>query len=224
MFERLVAGGDASTVSLVEVCQVCTEVVASSGAALSLRTAGEPEGPLNTSDPLARAMEELQFVLGEGPSVDAHSSGRLVLVAQLGEAAGRWPEFAPAAVAGGLGAVFAFPLQLGAVKVGVLSLYREEAGPLTVDEVAEGLVLSEAVTHLVLAIQAEAPVGSLARPIADLAQYRAVIHQATGMIAAQLEVGVDEALIRLRAYTYTQDDSITRVAKSVVSRELRCER
>ena len=122
---------------------------------------------------------------------------------------------------GYLGAVFAFPLQLGAVKVGVLSLYREEAGPLTVDEVAEGLVLSEAVTHLVLAIQAEAPVGSLARPIADLAQYRAVIHQATGMIAAQLDSDMSTALACIRGYAFAYGSTIFDVAADVIARRLR---
>jgi hypothetical protein len=41
------------------------------------------------------------------------------------------------------------------------------------------------------------------------------------MVAAQLEVSVREALVRLRAYAFGNDRSLTDVAKEVVDRKLR---
>jgi hypothetical protein len=41
------------------------------------------------------------------------------------------------------------------------------------------------------------------------------------MVAAQLDVSVGEALIRLRAYAFANDRPLTDVAEAVVSRELR---
>ena len=59
-------------------------------------------------------VEELQFSLGEGPSLAAFAARRPVLVPNLIEAATTmWPEYAPAAHGQGLRAVFAFPLQVG---------------------------------------------------------------------------------------------------------------
>ncbi len=48
-----------------------------------------------------------------------------------------------------------------------------------------------------------------------------VVHQATGMVAAQLEVSVGQALVRLRAYAFGNDRPLTDVARDVVARKLR---
>jgi hypothetical protein len=222
MVDRLGATEDAAELSLDTVCRKCSRIVAASGAAISIRT-GTQHGPSSASDPWADAMEELQYVLGEGPSLDAFSRGGPVLTAELVGGDRTWSAFAPAARAKGLGAVFAFPLQLAGRKLGVLSLYRRESGSLGPEEFVEGLLLSDALTCLVLASQAQAPSESLARPIDDIARPWAVVHKAAGMIAVQLTVSVDEALRRLRAFSATQECSIKEVAGQVLSRQLRFE-
>jgi AmiR/NasT family two-component response regulator len=50
---------------------------------------------------------------------------------------------------------------------------------------------------------------------------RAQIHQATGMISVQLAIGLAEALVRLRAYAYGNDQPIETVAAEVVAHRLR---
>ena len=49
-----------------------------------------------------------------------------MLASDLGgaEIGRRWPVFAPAARQAGAAAIFAFPLQIGAIRSGVLGLYR----------------------------------------------------------------------------------------------------
>jgi hypothetical protein len=53
------------------------------------------------------------------------------------------------------------------------------------------------------------------------ADFQYVVHQASGMIAVQLGVGVGEALVRLRAYAFANDRRLTEVAADVVGRRLR---
>ena len=72
----------------------------------------------------------------------------------------------------------------------------------------------------ILSIQANAPPGTLAAELELGADFHYVVHQATGMVAAQLEVGVGQALIRLRAYAYAHDQTLTDVARAVISHEL----
>jgi hypothetical protein len=48
-----------------------------------------------------------------------------------------------------------------------------------------------------------------------------VVHQATGMVKVQLNVGIAEALVRLRAYAYAEERPIEDVARDVVGRRLR---
>lgn len=48
-----------------------------------------------------------------------------------------------------------------------------------------------------------------------------MVHQAAGMVAAQLDTSVADALIRLRAYAFGNDLPLTDVARDVVARRLR---
>jgi hypothetical protein len=57
--------------------------------------------------------------------------------------------------------------------------------------------------------------------LAEIVDRRAHVHQATGNIAAQLDVDVATALIRLRAFAWSRDRSIDDVAADVVARALR---
>jgi hypothetical protein len=87
---------------------------------------------MRVTDPISKQLAELQLTLGKGPSQDGSASGGPVLASDLGaaEAGRRWPAFAPAARQAGAGAIFAFPLRIGAaIRVGVLGLYRAWPGP-----------------------------------------------------------------------------------------------
>lgn len=173
------------------------------------------------------ALEDAQFTLGQGPCTDAMADGAPILVADLGDAAGRWPAFAPAAATLGVSALFAFPLRIGAINVGVLLAHRVAAGPLSPTQLADALALTDAVTVLLAhhaALEADGTVARSGAPgpgRAAPATYRAQVHQATGMISVQLDVDLAEALVRLRAQAYAQDRLVADVADDVVAGCLR---
>jgi AmiR/NasT family two-component response regulator len=50
---------------------------------------------------------------------------------------------------------------------------------------------------------------------------RAEIHQATGMVLAQLDISADAALARLRAHAFVEQRLLIDVARDVVGRRLR---
>ncbi|GAA4732248.1 hypothetical protein [Phytohabitans rumicis] len=105
----------------------------------------------------------------------------------------RWPMFAPAAASAGAGAVFALPLHVGAVRVGVLDLYRARPGGLDGDQLADGLLLADIACALVLdAVQHERPHPDGRRPEPASLAYPQV-HQATGMVTVQLGVNAAAA-------------------------------
>jgi hypothetical protein len=172
------------------------------------------------------ALEDAQFTLGQGPFPEAAAGGSPVLVPDVADALERWPVFTPAALGLGVGAVFAFPLCIGAISVGVLLAHRTAPGPLTIEQLADALALADAVTVLVL--HCEPPTGDpagadRARPRPGWEQpptYRAEVHQATGVLSVQLKVSLAEALVRLRAHAYTTDRPISEVAADVVAHRL----
>jgi len=163
--------------------------------------------------------------LGEGPCVDAYNEDRPVLEPDLADAATpRWLAFTGPALDAGVRAVFGFPLQVGAVRLGALNLYSARSGPLTDDQHADALLMAGIVAHALMLIQADAPAGQVASELEANADFQYVVHQASGMVAAQLDVTVGQALIRLRAYAFGNGRALSDVAREVVGRRLRFDR
>ena len=154
--------------------------------------------------------------------MDASATVRPVLIPDLHDAADttRWPMFADAVVQlTPVRALFALPLQWGAVNLGVIDLYRSEPGGLSADQHRDALAAADNAAWLILD-QCTDPAGTLRR-LDPSAQHRAEIHQATGMVAVQLEVGVTEALARLRAHAFVEQRLLLDVAHDIVSRRVR---
>lgn len=211
--------GGASMVD--RVCLAAVDLLSLSGAGLSLMVDGELRGTAGVSDPGIAAIQELQLSLGEGPCVDAWALPRPVLEPDLANPTTiRWPAFAHAAVEAGVQGVFAFPLHLGAIRLGVLALYRDHPGGLDSDEFAQALVLADFATQLVLSLQAGAPEDTLHQQLSREPAHWAEVHQATGIASVQLEVPLDEAFVRLRAHAFAEDRSLKDVAADVVARRL----
>ena len=216
--------GDAPTV-IDRVCVAAVALLSLSGAGISLMADGQLRGSAGVSEPGIAAVQELQLELGEGPGVDAWTSDGPVLEPDLAVRGSiRWPTFAPAAEGAGVCAVFAFPLQAGTIRIGVLMLYRDHVGPLASEELALGLVLADVATQVVLALQAGAPPDDTVHTLlAGEPAHWAEVHQATGMASVQLGVSMDEAFVRLRAHAFAADRSLRDVARDVVSRHLTLE-
>ena len=144
-----------------------------------------------------------------------------MLIADLESASARWPGFVPEALAAGARAMFALPLQAGAIRVGVLSLYRAVPGHLTAGELDDALVFADTALQLLLDASSGISGSPGYQPMNGLSEGRAAVYQATGMISVQLDVSIEEALVRLRAYAFAGSAALGDIAAEVVSRRLR---
>lgn len=208
--------------SLAErLCVECVRTLDISGAGLVVMNDQAHLGVAAVTNGPASQLEDLQFATGEGPCVDASRTGRPVLQPDLrSTAVARWPGFGSAVLATSIRAIFAFPLQVGAIRIGVLDLYRDKAGPLTDAELAAALGYADAATVILLHLQ-DHPDGNEPTLRINAIDSHSVVHQATGMIAVQLGVTLTEALMRLRGHAYTSDLSLANIAADVVSRRMR---
>lgn len=203
-----------------DLCRSCVEMLKVGGVSVMVMT----DGPATfcSSDATSARIEDLQHDLGEGPCVDAHDGGRAVSEPDLATPRRtRWIAFGPAAVAAGAKALFSFPLRVGAVRLGALTLYQPRAGELSAGQHADAQTMANVVANVILAIQAEAPPGTLSPDLEVLAGHRAELHQASGMVSVQLGVAVGEAMVRLRAYAYAAERPLADIAVDVVARRLR---
>ena len=207
---------------LERACLAAAEALSASGAGISVMTADGTRGVCATSDPVSDRVEELQFTLGEGPCIDAFASCRPVLTADLAETENyQWPVYAPAARDDGVRAVFAFPLQVGAARLGVMDIFRDRVGALTDEELRTAFGFAEVTVDALLDMQEDKDTHDGDRPAVLDVGHRAELFQAQGMVMVQLGVTIGEALVRMRAYAYAENRRLEDIARDVVNRQLR---
>jgi hypothetical protein len=204
------------------LCVVGSEIVGVSGAGVMLVSGDVPRGSLWVSDEVSQLIEDLQFTLGEGPCVDAYRADAPVSEPDLAEpVTGRWPAFTPPAVRGGVRAIFGFPLRVASVRLGALDLYRTRPGPLTDSQHADALELADVAARSVLNAQAGAPADAVAPDLEVGADFHFSVHNAAGMVSVQEDITVSEALVRLRAFAFSNDILLADVARDVIAHKLR---
>jgi GAF domain-containing protein len=194
------------------------------GAGISMVTTAGNRGVVCATDDVSARIEDLQFTLGEGPCVEAANSGAPVLIPDLNtpgdSAVERWPAFIEGAGAVGVRAVFAFPLRIAAINVGVLDVYRGEPGPLHDGQLRAALLAADAAALALLDIDTASD--ELFSDDADVrSRYQLQVHQATGIAQVQLGVPTEEAFLMLRARAFALGRPLVDVATDVVARRLR---
>jgi hypothetical protein len=218
------AGGALSAAD--RLCHACVELLEVDGAAVSLMHDGTTLGTFGSSGELSRRLDELQFTYGEGPCLDAVSSGRPVLVSDLREPAEqRWPVFGRAVLDSGVRAVFALPVAIAQSAVGALDLFSSRPGPLSSGGLDGGLWAAQLAALPLLDLMtadvdwvAAGEGGDGWEQLASLE--RVEVYQATGMIIGQLDVDAVEALVRLRAYAFAQGLTASEAAWAIVDRRV----
>lgn len=152
------------------------ELLPVSGAGFTLISTTRAPHYVAASDTEALCFEQLQTDLLQGPGISAYAAGEPVLIPDL-RADDRYPRFAPAALAAGLGAVFAFPLGHGSDRFGALDLYRGAAGDLA----PRDLEMSGTLADVAAAYLLNAGVREEARRTADRFRHGAFHDALTGL-------------------------------------------
>jgi hypothetical protein len=173
------------------------------------------------SDERARLVAALEFDLGEGPSHEAFTLGRPVLASDLaGTSAISWPGFSTTAGEQGIGAAFAFPLQVGAARLGVFSLYEDHPRELDATERSQSMTFAEIAIDLLLEDVAPRRGGVVSEGLASILDQRTEVFQAQGMVMVALGVDLDEALARMRAHAFATARDLDAMAIDIVEGRL----
>ena len=221
VLSRLI-GDEGSPFETKHLCALSADLAGVSGAGILLITNDSVQGSVCSTSSDIAALEQLQYTLGEGPAIDAYRLDLPVLEPDVVHTQPpRWLAFTDPVIDAGFGAVFGFPLRVGGARFGALSLYRNEAGPLNDEQHADTLVMADIAAQAILVLQSTATPGHLAVELEVGSDYQYVVHQASGMVAAQLEMSVGHALMRLRAHAFAHDRFLPDVAREVVGRRLR---
>lgn len=207
----------------VRLCTACVVALPVQRAGIATHVPGVGLEVLAATDDVAERVEWAQVMVGEGPGMEAFSSGGPISVPDMAYSDGRWPVFLAEVADSGIGAMFALPLQLGAIKVGVLDLYCDKPGSLGPDDFADAVEVSDLVTAILLTTGRDGRLPASLGPWWDQPLGTREVHQATGMIVAQLGVSAAVAFTRLQAYAFASGRLLTEVAHDVVTRLIRFE-
>jgi len=195
------------------VAAVAAELLGAERAGIALLTDGLPAGVVGT-DAVAEALLAEEFLRGEGPAVAAHADGLPVLTPDVAATAAAWPAYAEAAAAAGVAAAHAFPLRVGAIRLGVLEVLRDRPGAPTPDGYADVLVVADLAAHALLDERADGPGGVPVSFVVGGLELD-LVQQAAGMVAEALGIGVDDALVRIRGHAYAEGLRVADVGRRI---------
>ncbi|GAA0805007.1 GAF and ANTAR domain-containing protein [Spirilliplanes yamanashiensis] len=170
------------------------------------------------SDENTALLELFAMQTREGPCLDAFRTGQPVIDVRLGDAADRWPRFAPRATAAGFTAVHALPLRLRRQVIGALNVFGSPAGG-TFDP-ADVPVIQALADVAAIGLLQERTIRRgeiLSEQLQGALNSRIVIEQAKGAVAQAHGVSVDEAFVVLRAHARRHNRRLTDVARLVVT-------
>lgn len=209
----LMAGADRGVALPTRLCRATARVLGCDGAAITLAYTEPERVTLCATDDTAQIIEEVQDVVGQGPGADAFTTGRYRRL-DLGlrdDEDHRWPLLDGGELRGmAPGTVHALPLGTPPAVFGVLTLYQLGIDrALDLDDARAAARLVSAALLAVAPSQQEAGRGPWAG--------RAEVHQATGMVVAQLGVADDDALALIRAHAYSHDQSVARSAHEILA-------
>jgi hypothetical protein len=204
------------------VCDLCVSELAVSGARVRVLGGVATDGGgalVYATDPLSLRLEDLATTSGTGPCFDAFRYRHPLLVPDLTREQSRWPGFAEEALAVGVRALFTFPLQVGGSRLGVLELHRVAAGLLTSDQLTDAFLLSDEATETIL----DDLDGHRPMMLPVVVDIQPEVHQATGFVAVDLGIPLNEALLRIRGHAFSHRMPLADVARQIIERRLRLE-
>lgn len=221
LLDRAGSGGEVGSA----FAGVAADIVGVEHVSIATVVGGRPQMLHGNTEAAMRVCEE-QFTLGEGPSITAFEADVPVLVPDLDAADVRAsiPAFIASTVSTDIGAMFAFPLRIGAARVGVLTGHRSAPGPLGATAYTDGLLVSSLATIALLEQAAGRSPGRADAEGSMLGVLEDTVQIAAGMVAERLGVTVVEALVRMRARAFAETLTMAEVARRVVARELELER
>ncbi|WP_202563528.1 GAF and ANTAR domain-containing protein [Agreia sp. COWG] len=212
---------DYDVVDLVHtLVTACASLVDASAAGLALadRT-GRLEVLASTSEE-SRLVDLMQLRAGQGPCVEAFTSGTVVSVPDVGQVVGSWPTFVRGAEQLGLRSAHCIPMRLRGETLGSLNLFWRTPGVLPESDVAVARGLADIATIGILHQRAVAESDVARRQLQHALDSRVLIEQAKGVISHTHSLDMDAAFALLRDHARVNGRRLQEVADDVVARRL----
>lgn len=202
---------------LVDECAAIFDAAAAG--ILLVSPTGELEVIVSTSE-RSEFVGLMQLQVGEGPCVEAVTTGQVVSVADLSHITDRWPAFAAAAGQSGYASLHAIPMRLRASVIGSLNLFGDEIGELNTADATAAKTLADIATISILQ-QRTVEASKMAQAQLQRAlDSRVVIEQAKGYVAQLEGIDMEGAFQRIRSHARSTQTRLSVVAEEIIAGRL----
>jgi GAF domain-containing protein len=198
----------------------CVEVLDVTAAGLLLAAPGGDLRVMASSSEAMRLVELFELQTDEGPCLDCYRSGQPVVNQNLSKMNGRWPRFAPRAIAAGFTSVHALPMRLRGLTIGALNLFRASEGTLDAADADAAQALADVATIAILQHRATLETQVVNNQLTQALNSRVVIEQAKGVVGERESLTMEQAFTLLRNHARNRNLRLVDVARGVVDGEL----
>jgi GAF domain-containing protein len=198
----------------------CVEVLDVGAAGLMLAA---PDGDLRvmaSSSEAMRLLELFELQSREGPCLDCYLTGKPVVNQNLTTVNGRWPRFAPEALAAGFHSVHALPMRLRGTVIGALNLFHTVPGQMRDADVEAAQALADVATIAILQHRASLEAQVLNDQLHHALNSRIVIEQAKGVVAEREHLNMEAAFFALRNHARNHNLRLVDIARAVIDGSL----
>ena len=182
---------------------------------VTLREPGGTTGYAAASDSRAARTEQTESTLDQGPCVACIHDRELKVVTDL-RTDTRWPAYREAVLPLGWRTVLGVPLMADNECIGGLDVYGQEPKEWDKEELDAAQLLADMATSYIVRAQALHHSRTLADQLQHALDSRVVIEQAKGILAARLDVDVQQAFELLRGQARSTNTPLRKVAQQVV--------
>jgi len=193
----------------------CVDVLDVGAAGIMLAS---PDGELRVmawSSEAMRVLELIELQSQEGPCLDCYRTGQPVVNQDLAVVNGRWPRFAPEALAAGFHSVHALPMRLRGTIIGALNLFHIEPGEMREADVVAAQALADVATIAILQHRAALEAQMVTEQLRSALNTRIVIEQAKGVVAEREGLDMEHAFALLRNHARRHNLRLADVARNV---------
>ena len=219
-----IAGSLVDDFDLVELLTLlsdrCVEILDVTAAGIMLASPGGDLRRMASSSEAMTLLEVFEEESAEGPCPDCYRSGEPVINVDLATVNGRWPRFAPRAVAAGFRSAHALPLRVRGTTIGALNLFRADEGQMGDADVVVAQALADMATITIVTQRAAEDAQALNGQLQTALNSRVVIEQAKGIIAESLGVDMDRAFQTMRAHARDKNRKIGDIARGVIDKTI----
>lgn len=206
--------------TLVRVAELAVRAIpGADGAGLTLLERDRPQTVIATA-PFVRAVDGIQYDLGEGPCVSAVAEGHTFHSGNLGGES-QWPRFGPRVGRLGVHSALSLPLLLADRIVGALNVYAYDRTTFNAHAIQLGEAFAGPAAVSVANAQKLAQAERMVAQLTAALHSRAEIDQALGIVMSRTGGTAEEAFARLRIQSQSRQVKLVDVARDIVGDAVR---